>query len=180
MNRVESKAEWRTWAKSLTPATDEESKAIARHVSTFIAENRWRRVLTFLAMPGEVDLATIAGDLELLVTRTPAKGPLTMHRLDEDTETHPFGYRQPREGAEPVDPTEVECVLVPGVLFGTNGSRLGHGRGYYDTLLHSFSQRPYLLGVTLARRVVANLPMTDRDVYMDAIATEGGVKLTNS
>ncbi len=131
-------------------------------------------------MPGEVDLATIEGDLELAVTRTPARGPLTIHRLDEDLETHPFGYRQPREGAEPVIPEEIECVLVPGVLFAADGSRLGHGRGYYDTLLRSLTHRPFFLGVTLARRVIANLPMTDNDVYMDAIATENGVMLTSS
>lgn len=180
MNRVESKTELRTWAKTLAPATRDESKAVAEHVSTFIAANRWRTVLTFLAMPGEVDLATIEGDLELAVTRTPARGPLTIHRLDEDTETHPLGYRQPREGAESVNPEEIECVLVPGVLFGADGSRLGHGRGYYDALLHSFTHRPFLLGVTLARRVIAELPMTDDDVYMDAIATENGVTVTSS
>ena len=180
MNRVESKAELRTWAKTLAPATGDESRAVAEHVSTFIAANRWRSILTFLAMPGEVDLATIKGDLELAVTRTPARGPLTIHRLDENLETHPFGYRQPREGAAPINPEEIECVLVPGVLFAADGSRLGHGRGYYDTLLHRLTHRPFLLGVTLARRVIAEVPMTDADVYMNAVATENGVTLTSS
>ena len=67
-------------------------------------------------------------------------------------------------------------VLVPGLLFARDGGRLGHGKGYYDKLLSSFHPRPYLIGATVDRRVVDELPMTDHDVWMDAIATETGFR----
>lgn len=135
--------------------------------------------MTFLAMPGEVDLGSVKDGLELVVTRTPPNGPLTIHRLTDDLETHAFGYHQPRENAPSLDRASIEVVLVPGVLFGLDGSRLGHGKGYYDSLLTSFDQRPYLLGVTLHRRIVDAVPMTSTDVYMDAVATESGVSLAS-
>jgi 5-formyltetrahydrofolate cyclo-ligase len=137
-------------------------------------------ILTFLAMPGEVDLATVNGPFERAVTRTPRKGPLTIHRLTDELEPHPFGYLQPRADAPTVEPQSIEAVLVPGVLFGLDGSRLGHGRGYYDKLLASFTHRPFLLGVTLQRRLVSEVPMTRSDVYMDAVVTELGVRPANS
>ena len=51
----------------------------------------------------------------------------------------------------------IEVVLVPGLMFARDGGRLGHGKGYYDTLLSSFQPRPYLIGVTVDRRVVDDL-----------------------
>jgi 5-formyltetrahydrofolate cyclo-ligase len=132
-------------------------------------------VLTFLAMPGEVDLSSLAHlGLTLVITRTPRQGPLTIHLLTDELEDHPFGYQQPRAGAPVVDHSGIDLVLVPGVLFGADGSRLGHGRGYYDGLLSSLHPRPFLMGVTLARRVLDAVPMADTDVWMDAIATELG------
>jgi 5-formyltetrahydrofolate cyclo-ligase len=63
--------------------------------------------------------------------------------------------------------------LVPGVLFDRHGGRLGHGKGYYDTLLRG--QSMYRIGVTLARRVIEQVPTTVDDVRMDALVTELGV-----
>ena len=91
---------------------------------------------------------------------------------------HPFGYLQPSADAELMDSAGIEAVLVPGVLFSSAGARLGHGRGYYDQLLSRLEPRPWLIGITVDRRVVEGLPMTETDVWMDAIATESGYRET--
>jgi 5-formyltetrahydrofolate cyclo-ligase len=129
-------------------------------------------------MPGEVDLGALRNDprLTLAVTRTPKTGPLTIHALEGPLERHPLGYLQPGPDATPIDPSGLEVVLVPGLLFARDGGRLGHGKGYYDKLLSSFHPRPFLIGVTVDRRVVEELPMTDRDIWMDAVATETGFR----
>jgi 5-formyltetrahydrofolate cyclo-ligase len=168
------KQRWRAIATSIAPTTAEESAAISATVREVLQHHDWRVVLTFLAMPGEVDLAALRNEpgLTLAVTRTPKTGPLTVHALQEPLERHPFGYMQPGPDAPPIDPRGIEVVLVPGLLFAGDGGRLGHGKGYYDRLLSSLNPRPYLIGVTVDRRVVEVLPMTDRDVRMDAVATE--------
>ena len=149
-------------------------------VAQALRQDSLKVVLTFLAMPGEVSLACLHDDpaLSLGVTRTPRQGPLTIHRLQGLLETHPFGYLQPTADAELMDPAAIEAVLVPGVLFSATGARLGHGRGYYDQLLSSLEPRPWLVGITVDRRVVEGLPMADTDVWMEAIATESGYRVT--
>jgi 5,10-methenyltetrahydrofolate synthetase len=147
------------------------------NVREFLRAREWRTVLTFLAMPGEVDLGDLRNDsgLTLAVTRTPRTGPLTIHALEEPLERHAFGYLQPRADASPIASDGIEVVLVPGLLFARDGGRLGHGKGYYDKLLSSFRHRPYLIGTTVDRRVMDELPMTHHDVWMDSIATEMGL-----
>lgn len=170
------KAELRRWASGLPPATAEESHSIAATASEVLARNEWTTVLTFLAMPGEVDFDDLhrRSGYRFVVTRTPAAGGLTIHDLDGPTEAHPFGYRQPVDGAPTVSSSLVEAVLVPGVLFDRQGGRLGRGKGYYDRLLGAMRPRPYLIGVTLERRVVPEVPMLPDDVRMDAVITEQG------
>lgn len=170
------KEKWRSIAASIPPTTSEESAAITTTVEEVLRRNDWRVVLTFLAMPGEVDLGALRSviGLALVVTRTPKNGPLTIHALEEPLERHPFGYLQPRPEASPADPSGIEVALVPGLLFARDGGRLGHGKGYYDRLLASLHPRPYLIGVTVDRRVADELPMTENDIWMDAIATETG------
>lgn len=176
----EEKAKWRTMANGITPATDAESNRVAASVREVLRRQDWRLVLTFLAMPGEVDLRSLNSvpGLTLAVTRTPQSGPLTLHLLTAELEPHPFGYLQPREDSPQIDPAAIDVVLVPGLLFARDGGRLGHGKGYYDRLLSSLHPRPYLIGAALDRRVVDKLPMTESDVWMDAIATETGFTAT--
>jgi 5-formyltetrahydrofolate cyclo-ligase len=163
-------------AAAITPTTSAESAAVTATVREILGLHKWKVVLTFLAMPGEVDLGALRKDpgLTLAVTRTPKTGPLTVHALEDPLERHPFGYLQPREDATLVDRDEIEVVLVPGLMFARDGGRLGHGKGYYDTLLTSLQPRPHLIGVTVDRRVVDSLPMTDHDIWMDGLATETG------
>ncbi|HEY7564112.1 MAG TPA: 5-formyltetrahydrofolate cyclo-ligase [Acidimicrobiia bacterium] len=171
----EEKARLRALARSIAPATATESEQVVESVREAILRQDWRVALTFLAMPGEVDLGSLAqAGLTLAVTRTPPRGPLTIHLLTDELEDHPFGYKQPTASAPEIASSGIDVVLVPGILFGEDGGRLGHGRGYYDTLLSSLHPRPFLIGVTLARRIVDHVPMTDSDVWMDAVATELG------
>ena len=170
------KEQLRSMAASITPTDFAESAAITETVREVLARHNWKVVLTFLAMPGEVDLGALREDpgLKLAVTRTPRTGPLTVHALEGPLERHPFGYLQPNEDARLVEAREIEVVLVPGLMFARNGGRLGHGKGYYDTLLSSLEPRPYLIGVTVERRVVDTLPMSGHDIWMDGLATETG------
>jgi len=171
---VEEKAALRRWAASLEPATQLESSRIAGTAAEVMARNEWTTALTFLAMPGEVDLDDLnrRPGIRFFVTRTPRNGDLTIHDLATATQAHPFGYLQPAADAPEVSSRTLEVVLVPGVLFDRQGGRLGRGKGYYDRLLGAMRPRPYLIGVTLERRVVPEVPVDPDDIRMDALITE--------
>jgi len=68
---------------------------------------------------------------------------------------------------------EVDVVLLPGLAFGRDGSRLGQGGGWFDRALeHS---RAALVGVAFACQLVDALPAEPHDVWMQWIVSENGV-----
>ncbi|MFO7547332.1 MAG: 5-formyltetrahydrofolate cyclo-ligase [Acidimicrobiia bacterium] len=171
----------RRQARTLAPPTDAESAAVVSHLEGLLAPLRPSLVLTYLALPDEVDLVALVAALpshRWAVTRTSLDG-LTIHPLDSVMETHPFGIRQPvRESAE-VPVTDVDVALVPGRLFGPGGERLGRGAGLYDGLLPSLRPEALRIGVTVERFVVdGGLPMGPHDVWMTHLVTEVGVRIT--
>ncbi|MEX1279806.1 MAG: 5-formyltetrahydrofolate cyclo-ligase [Acidimicrobiia bacterium] len=150
---------------------DAVSVAVRRHLDRWLSQDAV--VLTYLAMPGEVDPGPPPGDRTVLVTRTPAAGSLTIHPIGAPRERHPFGFEQPVAGADrwtgPVD-----VVLLPGLAFGRDGSRLGRGTAYFDRLLAG-GDIAVRVGVAPAARIVDRVPTEPHDVAVTHLATEAGV-----
>lgn len=160
------------------PDPDERDRVVAG-LAAWLRTHRPRRVLTFLAMPGELDCSGLAADMREIdwaVTRTPATGPLTVHPLASRMELHPYGFRQPVAGSPTVDPVTIDAVLVPGLAFDEEGNRLGHGAGYYDELLGRIRPDAETVGVALERFVVDGVPVEAHDRPVGWLATERGVR----
>lgn len=69
------------------------------------------------------------------------------------------------------DLERVDFILLPGVAFGRDGSRLGYGGGFYDKLLariapDSGNRQPALVAATFSMQLVKEVPQeaTDRKV----------------
>ena len=58
-----------------------------------------------------------------------------------------------------VDAGGIDLVLVPGLGFGRDGSRLGRGRGYYDRFLGSEAAGAMRVGVAFGSQVVEAVPV---------------------
>jgi 5-formyltetrahydrofolate cyclo-ligase len=84
-----------------------------------------------------------------------------------------FGIDEPVKVLwEPVDASEIELALVPGVVFDRQGGRVGFGGGYFDKLLASM---PHARRIALAyslQLLKQNLPLHDHDIPMQLIITE--------
>lgn len=138
-------------------------------------------VMTYLALPGEIDLGRLPADrphISWVVSRTPDTGWLTTHPLGARRERHPFGFEQPVADAAQVRLDEVDVVLVPGLAFDPHGMRLGRGKGYYDELLGRCRPDATAVGITLERRVFDRIPSEPHDRRVDWLVTEIGARCT--
>jgi 5-formyltetrahydrofolate cyclo-ligase len=177
---VIDKRQLRRHARAIAPPTDQEAVAVVDGLVSTLSAEPERRVLVYLSMPGELPadhlVPRLGGRHRFYVTRTPDDGWLTVHDFDAARERHRFGYEQPDADAEPVDPTVLDVVVVPGLCFDEEGGRVGWGRGYYDQLLARARPDVVRIGMTLERRLVALVPMEPHDVFMTHLATEKGVR----
>ena len=184
------KPAWRTWARTVRRAwaADPQQRAgdEAALQALLASWDPWRgarRVLAYVAFGDELDpiapwlRARAATAPALATTRTVGSGePLQLHAWVEPFERHPFGFPQPRPDAPPVDPGEIDLVLVPGLAFDLHGARLGHGQGYYDRLLPTLPGHVPRVGVTLDALVVDRLPTESHDAPMTHLLTPSGLR----
>ncbi len=172
---METKSDWRAWAQRvervpLTPAVNRVLKDWAPLHGT---------VLSYLAMPDEIDLSATHGldRCRVALTRTPNRGPLTVHEYDPSgLQRHRYGFDQPPADAPVVPLDDIDVVLVPGLAFDRSGNRLGRGKGYYDQLLASLPRGVVRVGVTVDEAVLDVIPTESHDQKVSWIATETGVR----
>jgi 5-formyltetrahydrofolate cyclo-ligase len=111
------------------------------------------------------------------VIKTPDGRPdLELYRVKiypDDCRPGPFGIQEPdpEKTARLQDPSRLDIILVPGLLFDESGHRLGYGGGYYDRLL-SCLDRTFKIGIAFQSQMVTRLPADPWDVPIDAVMTE--------
>ncbi len=108
----------------------------------------------------------------LPVTNKEAKA-LELYRIKSLADLSPgaFGIPEPPKKPEmKADPAKFDLVVVPGVSFDRRGHRIGHGMGYYDTLLPKMPCRK--IGLAYGMQIVEHVPNEPHDVAVDMIVTE--------
>ena len=68
-----------------------------------------------------------------------------------------------------IDENEIDVVLVPGIAFDRNGSRIGFGKGYYDKFLNKTNA--VKVGYCYDFQLMENIPTDEHDVVMDYVVT---------
>jgi 5-formyltetrahydrofolate cyclo-ligase len=84
-------------------------------------------------------------------------------------------------GLAPLGPADFPILIIlPGLAFDREGNRLGRGKGFYDRFLASLEsngtrgarQRRYRsVGLCMETQIVPRLPVTPRDIPMNALYT---------
>ena len=82
-----------------------------------------------------------------------------------------MGIPEPRRSCPPVEPTDVDWALVPGITFDDRCRRLGRGAGYYDRLLPTLRRDVPLWALIFDAQWVAQLPVEPHDVPLDGVIT---------
>ena len=93
--------------------------------------------------------------------------------FEEDLTEGSYGILEVKpERLNVISPEALDLVLVPGMAFGENGTRMGFGGGYYDRFLETI--RPDAVTIALIREafVCNEIPLEPHDKCVDVLITE--------
>ncbi|KAI3605245.1 hypothetical protein WG66_013157 [Moniliophthora roreri] len=170
---------------------NEQSTAVTSKVLALKSFQEAQNICCYLNMPsGELDTSSIVNTIlesgkNLFVPKIEEGNRMQFVRIynQNDLNTLPrglWGIKEPTtyyngESRENVLDTRLDMILVPGVAFDRSMSRLGHGKGYYDRYLSTYTAlgkpRPLLVALSLREQIVDEVPVDETDWKMDMILT---------
>ncbi len=132
----------------------------------------------YLASPLEVNLDVLIEPLQARGVRIAAPGAEGFAQVSTSSTCAPSTSQSWRQAqGEEVDAEDLAVVLLPGLAFGRDGSRLGQGGGWFDRALED--SRAVLVGVAFNCQIVDALPVEEHDVPVQWVASEDGVVLAS-
>ena len=117
---------------------------LTQHLLNSAAYQKAQVIATYLSMPHEVSTAAFIEQAQLdgkrvLVPKTYGQGRMIFVNYDEShLQKSSFGLMEPMS-EEAVEKTEIDLIHVPGVVFNSQGFRIGYGGGYYDRYLAGYT-----------------------------------------
>jgi len=141
---------------------------------------RAKAIMIYLPLPDEVDISPVAlrGWQEEKIIAAPKLTwdkrhmlPIRIQSLEIGITPTRAGVREPTDG-EPIGIEALDMVLVPALVFETEGNRIGRGAGFYDRFLASPEFRGVSVGVAFEEQVVDKLPVEPHDVPVDILITD--------
>lgn len=159
----------------------------ATMVDHLVQQPEYRRanvLMIYLALPGEVDLRTLALHAWRHGKRVAAPRvdwnarrliPCFIESLSDNIESGPRGVSQPAEAAPVCALEEIDLVLTPGLAFDALCYRLGRGAGFYDRFLAEPSLRAASCGAAFQEQLVDAVPRDPWDRPLSLLVTDAGV-----
>ena len=161
-----------------------ENKSLRIKKKLFFLESfrKAKCVCFYVSMPLEVDTkgmideALALGKRVFVPLTNLENKELSLYEIKDrriDLEKGAFGIMEPRsDKALPASSAEVECLIVPGVVFDKKNHRIGHGGGYYDRFLEKLPPQVLKIGLAFSLQVVQEIPAESHDVNLDVVLTE--------
>ena len=181
-----SKTQWRKYAKAKRQGLDSEfigraSDSLCQRLQQQLADNpQWQNWAVFYPQATEPQLWPFYRQLQkenktLSFPRCFGGGAMDFFVVDQALAEASFvsaRYALMEPSSERLMPAEqVDCILVPGLLFDTSANRLGHGAGYFDRYLQRC--KAVRLAVAFSAQVTEqDLPRDPYDQCMDYLFTE--------
>ena len=93
---------------------------------------------------------------------------------EDSFEEGSFSIREPRSGLLLAEPSKIDVMLVPGMAFDREGTRLGRGKGFYDRFCRDLkgNGRLSIIGVVSEKNLLPAIPRESWDLVVDAVVTE--------
>ncbi|GIN96359.1 5-formyltetrahydrofolate cyclo-ligase [Siminovitchia terrae] len=82
-----------------------------------------------------------------------------------------FGLFEPIESqTDEVLKSDIDLLVVPGLIYNRKGYRIGFGGGYYDRFLEGFSGQK--VSLAFSKQLTEEFPFEEHDLPVDKIITE--------
>ena len=90
---------------------------------------------------------------------------------DSEFTVSSLGIKEPDTSKTPVEPKDIDVVVLPALAYNEEGTRLGAGGGFYDRYFgNAGSDSPYLLGICYEFQICSDVPYNEQDIAADFIA----------
>lgn len=113
-------------------------------LQAYPAYQQARTIATYLSFEHEFATAPLIEQAlrdgkRVCIPKTYPKGRMEFCEYNpENLQKTAFGLMEPVADALPVAKEEIDLIHVPGVIFNSDGYRIGYGGGYYDRYLTDF------------------------------------------
>jgi 5-formyltetrahydrofolate cyclo-ligase len=177
---------YRAARKAIAPDVRKKAnKAILSKVSASQVVAKAKTVLIYAATPNEpvlddlISALSRAGKRVAVPRMTKTPGVMTLWTVRHVDALVALEHSPIRNvdvtRASPIEPKDIDVVLVPGVAFTRTLGRLGQGGGYYDRMFPRLKPEAKRIGIAYDIQLADELPMDEHDVPMHAVVTEAGV-----
>ena len=96
---------------------------------------------------------------------------MNFYDIAEGLQPGAYGIMEPISTA-PIEPSEIDVMIVPGVVFTRNGARCGRGKGFYDKYLSRSGFHAFTIGVCYPCQLVDELPTEPHDKVLNEVIYE--------
>ncbi len=157
------------------------SVAAVNRVKSLPAYRQAGTVMLYLNFRDEVETTILVEDalasgkrvVVPLCNRDRTITPMEIANLQDDLQFGTWGIREPKtDRCSPIDPAEIDLVLVPGVAFDLKGNRLGYGAGYYDRFIPLLRPGVPLAALAFEVQILPDMRPEAHDRSMNMVITE--------
>lgn len=197
MTKIELRKEMKAVLASLNPvekAFESMSKCV-NFIQSDIFKNAGA-IYGFMPMKDEVDILPVLrtamqqGKMVFLPKIIEGTCEMEFFRITDEpnqqTQANSWGIYEPKPELEKYEIDDVLkntagnkiVVLVPGLAFGRDNTRLGRGKGFYDRFLGNLKRKaaeidkeavPVFCGVCYKAQIVGTVPVEDNDILVDLV-----------
>ncbi len=150
----------------------EKSQRAIEEIRSLDVYQEARTILTYSPLADEIDISELIRldpDKQWVLPRPLGDGIMLLLEFDNFDELvdGKYGLKVPLGTNHLVHKSEIDLVLVPGLMFDKRAYRLGRGAGYYDRLLSDM--RAKSVGVCLSELLLEILPKEEYDIAVDFV-----------
>jgi 5-formyltetrahydrofolate cyclo-ligase len=160
---------------------------LSRMAATGIDKCRQLTVMSYMSYKNEfpthiLNSEIISAGFRLVLPYTDSNFniiPCVTESLDDLTTSDMGIYEPSPEKSIHADISEIDIIIMPGVVFDCYGNRIGFGKGCYDRFIANMPYTPLTVGAAYDFQVLADIPYEENDVPCSMIITENRIIRTH-